>query len=166
MSVSAVARNSLTNSLRRRGFALVYCTTGPCAWDHDGGNGNWNAHLYASRSHCQRDLGMARRDGHSNNRLRLSLALFYIFAHDRPEDINLPRFGETDVAPMPPPYTTNFVALSFNALELGVKCGTFWILTLTFAICGISSYGITRRILCRSAAILVCLLQPITSRQV
>ena len=74
----------------------------------------------------------------------LSLALFYFFAHDRPEEINLPRLGETEVAPMPAPYTTNFVTLSFNALALGVKSWTFWILTLTFAICGISSYGITQ----------------------
>lgn len=74
----------------------------------------------------------------------LSLVLFYLFAHDRPEEINLPRFGETEVAPMPAPYTTNFVTLSFNALALGAKSWTFWVLTLTFAICGISSYGITQ----------------------
>jgi MFS family permease len=74
----------------------------------------------------------------------LSLALFYLFAHDRPEEINLPRFGETEVAPMPAPYTENFITLSFNALALGVKSWTFWVLTLTFAICGISSYGITQ----------------------
>ena len=74
----------------------------------------------------------------------LSLVFFYFFAHDRPEDINLPRFGEQQVAPVPAPYTSNFVALSFSALALGVKSWVFWVLAVTFAICGISSYGITQ----------------------
>lgn len=71
----------------------------------------------------------------------LSLALFYLFAWDRPEEINLPRFGETTVSDVPLPYNENFVALSFRALSMAVKTRIFWILTVTFMICGISSYA-------------------------
>ena len=74
----------------------------------------------------------------------LSLALFYLFAWNRPEEINLPRFGETKVDKMPPPYNENFVALSFRALFIAMKSRLFWILALTFMICGISSYGLTQ----------------------
>ena len=74
----------------------------------------------------------------------LSLSLFYLFAWDRPEEINLPRLGETEVDKLPPPYEENFVALSFRALFIAVKSRLFWILTLTFMICGISSYGLTQ----------------------
>jgi MFS family permease len=74
----------------------------------------------------------------------VSLALFFLFARDRPEDIDLPRYGETEVNAAPPPYTTNFVALSFRALGLGVKSWVFWVLTFTFMICGLSSYGLTQ----------------------
>ncbi len=73
-----------------------------------------------------------------------SLALFYLFAVDRPEDIGLPRFGETKVDKAPPAYTENFIALSLRALKIGVRSWVFWILSLTFVICGISSYGLTQ----------------------
>jgi predicted MFS family arabinose efflux permease len=73
-----------------------------------------------------------------------SLGLFYLFAYDRPEDIQLPRFGELEVASVPPPYKENFVVLSFQALALGAKSWVFWVLAFTFAVCGISSYGITQ----------------------
>lgn len=74
----------------------------------------------------------------------LSLSLFYLFAWDRPEEINLPRLGETEVDKLPPPYEENFIALSFRALFIAMKSRLFWILTLTFMICGISSYGLTQ----------------------
>ena len=74
----------------------------------------------------------------------LSLSLFYLFAWDRPEEIDLPRLGETEVDKLPPPYEENFVALSFRALFIAVKSRLFWILALTFMICGISSYGLTQ----------------------
>jgi predicted MFS family arabinose efflux permease len=36
------------------------------------------------------------------------------------------------------------VQLTFQALQLGVRSRVFWILALTFAICGMSSFGLTQ----------------------
>ena len=74
----------------------------------------------------------------------VSWLLFLWFARDRPQDLDLPSVGETTVAPVPPTPTANFVALSVQALSLGSKRPVFWILAATFAICGVSSFGITQ----------------------
>lgn len=74
----------------------------------------------------------------------VSWLLFLWFARDRPQDLDLPAVGETVVAPVPPTPTANFVALSAQALSLGSKRPVFWILAATFAICGISSFGVTQ----------------------
>ena len=65
-------------------------------------------------------------------------------AHDRPQDLDLPAVGETNIAPVPPTPTANFVELSAQALALGVRRPVFWVLVATFAICGISSFGLTQ----------------------
>lgn len=74
----------------------------------------------------------------------VSWLLFLWLARDRPQDLDLPAVGETTVAPVPPTPTANFVALSAQALALGSKRPVFWILAATFAICGVSSFGITQ----------------------
>jgi sugar phosphate permease len=74
----------------------------------------------------------------------VSWLLFLWLARDRPQDLDLPAVGETAVAPVPPTPTANFVALSAQALSLGSKRPVFWILAATFAICGVSSFGITQ----------------------
>ena len=74
----------------------------------------------------------------------ISIILFYLFAWDRPENINIPRLGETEVGLAPEPYKENFIVLSFNALFIGMRTKLFWILALTFMICGISSFGLTQ----------------------
>jgi len=74
----------------------------------------------------------------------ISIILFYLFAWDRPENINIPRLGETEVGLAPEPYKENFIVLSFNALFVGMRTKLFWILALTFMICGISSFGLTQ----------------------
>ncbi|MBT6834050.1 MAG: MFS transporter, partial [Rhodobacterales bacterium] len=38
----------------------------------------------------------------------ISIILFYLFAWDRPENINIPRLGETEVGLAPEPYKENF----------------------------------------------------------
>lgn len=71
--------------------------------------------------------------------------LMYLWlAHDRPQDLGLPAVGETAVAPAPPTPTGNFVVLSARALSLGARRPVFWVLAATFAICGVSSFGITQ----------------------
>lgn len=74
----------------------------------------------------------------------LSWLAFLWLARDRPQDLNLPAVGETTVTPVPPTPTANFVELSLQALMLGTRRPIFWILVATFAICGISSFGLTQ----------------------
>lgn len=74
----------------------------------------------------------------------LSWALFMWLARDRPQELGLPPLGETAVAPVPPVPRENFVQLTFQALNLGLGRPVFWVLVGTFAICGISSFGLTQ----------------------
>lgn len=74
----------------------------------------------------------------------VSWLAFLWLARDRPQDIGLPAFGETEVAPVPPAPTDNFVRLSLQALALGSRRWVFWVLAFTFAICGVSSFGLTQ----------------------
>ncbi|MDQ6685823.1 MAG: MFS transporter [Pseudomonadota bacterium] len=74
----------------------------------------------------------------------LSWLLFVWLARDRPQDLGLPPLGETAVAPVPPVPKANFVQLTFQALAIGVRSWMFWVLAFTFAICGISSFGLTQ----------------------
>ena len=70
--------------------------------------------------------------------------LFVLLARDRPQELGLPLFGDEKVQPISPVPHANFIELTFRALGLGVKSKVFWILALTFAICGISSFGLTQ----------------------
>lgn len=74
----------------------------------------------------------------------LAWLLFLWLARDRPQDMGLQPLGATAPVPVPPRPTSNFVQLSFAALALGVKSRVFWILALTFAVCGVSSFGLTQ----------------------
>lgn len=74
----------------------------------------------------------------------VSWLAFLWLARDRPQDLNLPAVGETTVAPVPPTPRANFVELSAQALALGARRPIFWVLVATFAICGISSFGLTQ----------------------
>ena len=74
----------------------------------------------------------------------LSWAMFVWLARDRPQELNLPRYGEAQVQPLPPATDANFVQLTFQALESGLRSRVFWILAFTFAVCGISSFGLTQ----------------------
>jgi sugar phosphate permease len=70
--------------------------------------------------------------------------LFMWLARDRPQELGLPPLGEQHLQPLPITPNTNFVQLTFQALALGVRSKVFWILAFTFAICGISSFGLTQ----------------------
>ncbi len=74
----------------------------------------------------------------------LSWLLFLWLARDRPQDIGLQPLGATSPVPVPARPTSNFIQLSLAALAVGVKSRMFWILTVTFAICGVSSFGLTQ----------------------
>jgi sugar phosphate permease len=74
----------------------------------------------------------------------VSWLLFIWLAHDRPQNLGLPAFGQAQVAPVPAIPTDNFVRITFDALKLGVRSWVFWVLVFTFAICGVSSFGLTQ----------------------
>jgi sugar phosphate permease len=65
------------------------------------------------------------------------------FMRDRPADLNLPSFGETQVTP-PPASTSLGAALMtpITVLKEISKTSTFWILFATFFICGLSTNGL------------------------
>lgn len=73
-----------------------------------------------------------------------TLVLFLLLAKDRPQDLSLPAFGEMVASPVPPRPTGNFVVLSFGALAMGASRPVFWVLSFTFFICGVSSFGLTQ----------------------
>jgi predicted MFS family arabinose efflux permease len=70
--------------------------------------------------------------------------LCHLFLRDRPQELGLPAYGDTVMAPVPPRPSGNFVAISFAMLGLGVRRPIFWLLAGTFAICGATSLGITQ----------------------
>jgi predicted MFS family arabinose efflux permease len=74
----------------------------------------------------------------------VSWLAFLWLARDRPQDLNLPAFGQQQVTPVPPAPRDNFVLLSLQALSLGSRRWVFWVLAFTFAICGVSSFGLTQ----------------------
>jgi MFS family permease len=76
--------------------------------------------------------------------LLVMMGLFIALTRDRPQELGLAPLGETVVPPIPPRPTGNFVLLSFRALRLGAARLVFWVLSATFFICGISSYGLTQ----------------------
>ena len=74
----------------------------------------------------------------------VSWLAFLWLGRERPQDMGLQPLGATAPVPVPPPMKTNFVKLSVNALVAGSKRWMFWVLAFTFAICGVSSFGLTQ----------------------
>lgn len=75
--------------------------------------------------------------------LVVMLILYQLLAKDRPQDLGLAPYGETVVPPVPPTPTASFASISLSALHLASTKLVFWVLALTFFICGLSSYGLT-----------------------
>jgi predicted MFS family arabinose efflux permease len=71
------------------------------------------------------------------------LILFQLLGKERPQDLGLAPYGETAIPPVPPAPTTGFVTISFRVLQTASTRLVFWVLALTFFICGLSSYGLT-----------------------
>jgi predicted MFS family arabinose efflux permease len=72
------------------------------------------------------------------------LGLCRLLFRDRPQEVGLPPYGEAVVPPVPPTPAGNFVRVSFDVLALGVRRPVFWVLAGAFAVCGVSSFGITQ----------------------
>src|SRR5262249_55334129 len=71
------------------------------------------------------------------------LILFLLLGKERPQDLGLAPYGETSIPPVPATPTTGFMTISFRALQIASTRLVFWVLALTFFICGLSSYGLT-----------------------
>jgi sugar phosphate permease len=67
---------------------------------------------------------------------------FFLFSRDRPSDVGLPPYGEDTVLLTPPVPVANAVALSIDALRMASSSMVFWVLTFTFFVCGVSSFGL------------------------
>jgi MFS family permease len=68
--------------------------------------------------------------------------LFALFARNRPSDIGLAPYGESEIAPVPPRPEGNVFAVSIGALRMASGSLVFWVLAFTFAVCGVSSFGL------------------------
>ncbi|MBR0652837.1 MFS transporter [Roseomonas terrae] len=71
----------------------------------------------------------------------LAAALVLLFGRDRPSDLGLPAYGEDRVAPPSPP-AGNPVRTAFAVLAEAAQTRVFWILFVTFMICGLSTNGL------------------------
>ena len=68
--------------------------------------------------------------------------LFFLFGKNWPSDLGLPPLGDSDIQKPPPLPKENPVTLSFRNLFLGLRHPAFWILAITFFICGLTSNGL------------------------
>jgi predicted MFS family arabinose efflux permease len=73
--------------------------------------------------------------------MALLLPLAWIFVRERPEDLNLARYGEAPQAsPAPTPPRGNFVAL--RVLRAASRSRAFWMLFAGFFVCGMTTNGL------------------------
>lgn len=76
--------------------------------------------------------------------LGATAALIALFMRDRPADLKLARYGETDITPAPP-RAASLGALLLQPLRTLAdvsRSATFWVLFGTFFICGFSTNGL------------------------
>ncbi|MFF7709236.1 MFS transporter [Pseudomonas sp. NPDC007930] len=77
--------------------------------------------------------------------LVLAAVVALLLMRDRPADLGLPLYGETEVAPAVPPQPFIAHLLSpLRALKLASGTLTFWVLAGTFFVCGLSTNGLVQ----------------------
>jgi sugar phosphate permease len=76
--------------------------------------------------------------------LTMALVLIVAFMRDYPDDVGLPRFGETTRTPAPVASTglVTMLGSPIKALREASGSHTFWVLFLTFYVCGLSTNGL------------------------
>ncbi len=71
--------------------------------------------------------------------------LVILVVRDHPEDVQLPSYGDDKIVPAPPRRSgQNTLAISFQALREAAGSRTFWILSGTFFVCGLSTSGLVQ----------------------
>lgn len=76
--------------------------------------------------------------------LALSGVLMLLFMRDRPSDVGLLPFGETEPQPAVADTQRPALAQAFGTLATAAAVPTFWILAATFFICGLSTNGLVQ----------------------
>ena len=76
----------------------------------------------------------------------LALVAFLViaFMRDRPADVGLPPYGETQILPTPPPIANAFTR-ALTVLTEAARLPVFWALCGTFFICGLSTNGLIQQ---------------------
>ena len=71
-------------------------------------------------------------------------ALVAFFMRDRPSDVGLPPYGETEIVPAPANRQTlpQLVSTPLTTLRDAARTPIFWVLFLTFYVCGLSTNGL------------------------
>lgn len=71
------------------------------------------------------------------------IPLVFFFVPERPQDLGVRRFGETEAAAPPPPLKQAATpALAFTALFRASRSPMFWLLFGTFFVCGLTTNGL------------------------
>ena len=68
--------------------------------------------------------------------------LFFLLGKDWPSELNLSPYGDEKIYHPPKENTGNAITISFKALSGAISHPAFWILAITFFICGLTSTGI------------------------
>ena len=71
----------------------------------------------------------------------LSIPVVAMLLPERPEDIGLKRYGQTDQAANAALSTQNPFRIAIDALKKAAKVGDFWLLFFSFFVCGMSTNG-------------------------
>ena len=74
--------------------------------------------------------------------LVLAALVVALLMRDRPSDLGLAPYGETEVQPAPAPPTGSIAGAALEALSVAAKTPVFWVLFSTFFICGLSTNGL------------------------
>ena len=71
----------------------------------------------------------------------LAIPVVALLLPERPEDIGLRRYGQTDTSTNDAPAAQNPFAMALNALRTGARERDFWLLFFSFFVCGMSTNG-------------------------
>ena len=67
---------------------------------------------------------------------------YWLLAREHPSDLGLPAFGDSAVGTRPQAPTGNAIMLSLSVLREASGTAVFWVLFGSFAICGMTSFGL------------------------
>ena len=67
---------------------------------------------------------------------------FWLFGREHPSELGLPAFGDETIGAPPPRPAGNPILLSLAALREASGSAVFWVLFGSFAICGMTSFGL------------------------